>query len=100
LSAGAARASSTASAARKKKAAIQLLPFTVEGDDAIVDFDAAQGVIATRGRKTFFLDKAAGAAADSAWQDYPVNIHYRCDQSSNCTLTHSGLGGLRARMKR
>jgi hypothetical protein len=100
LPAGAAGASSTAPAARKKKAAIQLLPFTVEGDDAIVDFDAAQGVIATRGRKAFFLDKAAGAAADSAWQDYPVSIHYRCDQSSICTLTHSGLGGLRARLKR
>jgi hypothetical protein len=89
-----------APAARKKKAAIKLLPFTIEGDDAIVDFDAAQGVIATRGRKTFFIDKAAGAAADSAWQDYPVSIHYRCDQSSICALTHSGLGGLRARMKR
>ena len=93
-------AASAAPAARKKKAAIPLMPFAVEGDDAIVDFDAAQGVIATRGRKTFFLDKAAGAAADSAWQDYPVSIHYRCDQSSNCTLTHSGLGGLRVRMKR
>ena len=103
LPAGAAHpspAASAAPAARKKKAAIQLLPFTVEGDDAIVDFDAAQGVIATRGGKTFFLDKAAGAAADSAWQDYPVSIHYRCDQSSICMLTHSGLGGLRARMKR
>jgi hypothetical protein len=91
---------SVATAARKKKAAIPLLPFAVEGDDAIVDFDAAQGVIATRGRKTFFLDKAAGAAADSAWQDYPVSIHYRCDPSSICTLTHSGLGGLRVRLKR
>jgi hypothetical protein len=100
LQAAAAHSSPAASAARKKKAAIQLLPFTVEGDDAIVDFDAVQGIIATRGRKTFFLDKAAGAAADSAWQDYPVSIHYRCDQSSICTLTHSGLGGLRARMKR
>jgi hypothetical protein len=89
-----------APAARKKKAATQLLPFTIEGDDAIVDFDAAQGVIATRGRKTFFIDKAAGAAADSAWQDYPVSIHYRCDQSTNCILTHSGLGGLRVRMRR
>ena len=92
-------AAPAAPAARKKKAAIKLLPFTIEGDDAIVDFDAAQGVIATRGRKTFFLDKAAGAA-DSAWQDYPVSIHYRCDQSSSCMLTHSGLGGLRARMRR
>ena len=100
LQTGAARPSSPALAARKKKAAIQLLPYTIEGDDAIIDFDAAQGIIATRGQKTFFIDKAAGAAADSAWQDYPMSIHYRCDQSSNCTLTHSGLGGLRVRMKR
>ena len=91
---------SAAHAARKKKAAIPLLPFAVEGDDAIVDFDVSQGVIATRGRKTFFIDKAVGAAADPAWQDYPVSIHYRCDQSTNCILTHSGLGGLRARLKR
>jgi hypothetical protein len=88
---------SAAPAARKKKVAIKLLPFTIEGDDAIVDFDTAQGVIATRGQKTFFLDKAA---VDSAWQDYPVSIHYRCDQSSSCTLTHSGLGGLRVRLRR
>jgi hypothetical protein len=100
LQAAGAHPSSSSSAARKKKVAIQLLPYTIEGDDAIVDFDAGQGVIATRGRKTFFLDKASGAAADSAWQDYPVSIHYRCDQSSICTLTHSGLGSLQARMKR
>jgi hypothetical protein len=96
----AAHPSAHAPAARKKKTTVQLLPFTIEGDDSIVEFDVAQGVIATRGRKTFFIDKAAGAAADSAWQDFPVSIHYRCDQSSNCSLMHSGLGGLRVRLKR
>ncbi len=96
----AAHPSSRASAAHRKIVAIKLLPYTIEGDDAIVDFDLSQGVIATRGRKIFFIDKTAGAAADSAWQDFPVSIHYRCDQSSYCELTHSGLGGLRVKMKR
>jgi hypothetical protein len=85
-------------AARKKIVPVKLLPYTIEGDDAIVDFDFSQGVITTRGRKSFLIDKAA--AADPAWQDYPVSIHYRCDQSSACILAHSGLGSLRVRMRR
>ena len=86
--------------AHKKKSKLPPLPYTVEGDDAIVEFDLSFGVIETRGRKLFLIDKAAAIAASSAWQDYPVSIHYHCDQMSNCTLTHSGLGGLRVRMRR
>jgi hypothetical protein len=91
-----------ASSAHRKaapKSAVKLLPFSVEGDDAIVDFDAAQGVIETRGRKTFFVARMGGAATNSRWQDYPVNIHYRCDRSSSCILMSPGLGDLRAKMK-
>jgi hypothetical protein len=87
-------------ATHKKRPTLKALPFTVEGDDAIVEFDPSFGVIETRGRKLFFLDKAAAAAANSAWQDYPVSIHYHCDPMSNCTLMHSGLGALRVRMRR
>ncbi|MGA2348870.1 MAG: hypothetical protein ABSF70_00440 [Terracidiphilus sp.] len=86
-------------AARKKKIVIDPLPFTIEGDDAIVDFDVSGGTIETRGRKTFYY-KANGGMVDSRWQDYPVTIHYRCDQSSICTLMHPGAGALRARMRR
>lgn len=89
-----------APAARKKIAPAKPLPYTVEGDDTIIDFDPTQGWILTRGRKTFYLDKAAAAAVNPAWQDFPVSIHYKCDQSSACTLTHAGLGGLRVRMRR
>jgi hypothetical protein len=89
-----------ASAAHKKKTAMSLLPFTVEGDDVIVDFDLSRGVIETRGGKVFYMDRAAASAADSRWQDFPVTIHYHCDQSSSCILTHSGLGGLRTRLRR
>jgi hypothetical protein len=85
---------------RAAKAAAKLLPFSIEGDDAIVDFDIAQGVIATRGGRSFFIDEGPATAADSRWQDYPVNIHYRCERNTSCELMHSGLGGLRVRLKR
>ena len=87
-------------AARNKKNTLKPLPLTIEGDDSIVDFDVSRGTIETAGRKLFLIDKATAAAANPAWQDYPVNIHFHCDQISTCTLLHSGLGGLRVRMKR
>ena len=89
-------------AARAKKIAAKaparLLPFSIEGDDAVVDFDLSRGVIQTRGRKMFLVDKASAATANSSWQDYPVLIHYRCDQTASCTLTQPGVGVLRARL--
>lgn len=89
-----------ASKRRVSRPAVAPLPFSIEGDDVIVEFDADHGVIETRGRKTFFFDRTSGAVTDSRWQDYPVSIHYRCDRSSNCTVMHQGLGALRTRMRR
>jgi len=100
LQANVARSAPQAPAARKNIVPVTILPFSIEGDDLIDDFDASGGVIETRGRKTFFLDRASAEASDSRWQDYPVSIHYKCDQNTNCTLTHSGLHALRARLKR
>jgi hypothetical protein len=90
------------SAAHKKavKAAEKLLPFSIEGDDMIVEFDVNRGVIVTSGRNTFIFDKTSMGSVDPVWQEYPVNIHFRCDRSSDCTLMHAGAGALRARMKR
>jgi hypothetical protein len=82
------------------KAAERLLPFSTEGDDAIIEFDVSRGVIVTSGRKTYFLDKTSMGNASPVWQDYPVSIHFRCDQSTNCTLMHAGAGALRAKLKR
>jgi hypothetical protein len=90
-------------AEHKKKAAkaqAKLLPFSVEGDDAIVDLDAFRGTIVTRGRKTFFVDKTSPALTNTRWQDYPVAIHYRCDRSAECTLMNSGAGAMHARLAR
>jgi hypothetical protein len=92
----------TLAAPRKRivKSPVSLLSFSIEGDDAIVEFDTSRGVIETSARKIFFFDKASGAAADPGWQDYPVAIHYRCDQASKCVLMHEGMGTLSAVMKR
>ncbi len=98
-----ARLSAAELAAHKKKtpkSAVRLLPFSMEGDDSIVEFDAQRGVIETRGGKTFYFDKTGGQGADPKWQDYPVSIHYRCDRAANCLLTQARLGALRVRMNR
>jgi hypothetical protein len=90
-------------AARKKAPRISappLLSFTIEGDDAIVEFDVSRGIIETRAGKTFLFNKGGGEIANPKWQDYPVNIHYICDQASACTITHSGAGALRVRLSR
>ena len=90
--------------ARKRVAAkpVQkpITTFAIEGDDAIVDFEASRGVIETRGGKVFFLERSGGAASDPRWQEYPVEIHYRCDRVSECTIKHTGAGILYAKLKR
>ncbi len=86
--------------ARAARSATRTLPYSMEGDDSIVEFDATRGVIETRGEKTFYFNKTGGQGADPKWQDYPVRIHYRCDSASNCILTQAGLGALRVRLNR
>lgn len=90
------------SAVHKKaaKTAVKQLPYSIEGDDAIVEFDVNRGVIETVGRKTFFIDKSSAQSAGPVWQEYPVSIHFRCNWSLDCTLMHSGAGALRARLRR
>lgn len=88
--------------AKRRKAhrpTVKLLPFSIEGDDSIVAFDPAHGVIETNGEKIFYFTPGA-AGSNPAWQDYPVSIHYRCDRASNCEIMHAGAGALRARLKR
>jgi len=102
LQANGGRPPAQASVVRNKmaaKPAQKLLPFSIEGDDAIVDFDASRGIIETTAGKAFFIDRAGGAVSDSRWQDYPVEIHYRCDRSSECVLMHPGAGALHVRLR-
>ena len=83
----------------KLRASQNLAAFSIEGDDAIVDYDVTKGIIQTKFGKTFFVRKSGGDV-DSRWQDYPVSIHYKCDRSSMCELMHAGAGALRARTSR
>ncbi|MGA3009423.1 MAG: hypothetical protein ABSD72_04110 [Terracidiphilus sp.] len=85
--------------ARASKSGIRPLPFSMEGDDSILEFDATRGVIETRGEKTFYFDKTSGQGSDPKWQDYPVGIHYRCESTGRCIISKAGLGALRVSMR-
>ncbi len=75
-------------------------PYFTEGDDAIVEFDVSRGIIGTSEGRFFFIDRKIAEGAGAAWQDFPVRIHYTCEQASACTLMHAGLGALHVRMTR
>jgi len=89
-----------AAAAKAAKVVQKPLGFTIEGDDAIVDFDTSRGTIETNAGKIFLIDKAGGTISDPRWQEYPVEIHYRCDRGSECILMHAGTGALHVRLRR
>jgi len=76
------------------------LVFAVEGDDELVGYDPS-GIFETETGASFYLDRQAPLANLNSWQNFPVRIHYRCDQTSVCTLTQAGTGAvLHARLKR
>jgi hypothetical protein len=74
--------------------------FFIEGEDAIVDYDASSGIIATRGGKTFTIDRTGTEAASLKGRDFPLPIHYRCDQFGACTLTSAGAGVQHTRLRK
>jgi hypothetical protein len=65
--------------------------FFTEGDATVADFDASTGMIETDQGKTFLIDKSAGDSYAGPWQDYHRNVHYRCDQMGNCTISGAGV---------
>lgn len=98
-----ANAGRLSSATRKRltaKIAARPLILTIKGDDAIVEYDASRGVIETSAGKIFLFDKSSADGNDSRWQDYPVSVHYKCDQNSSCTLKHAGIDALRVRLRK
>jgi hypothetical protein len=56
----------------------------IEGDVTVASYDVASNRIQTYEGNNFVLDTSAASAIH--WQDYPFNVHYRCDGSGNCTL--------------
>lgn len=74
--------------------------FAIEGDDELVGYDPSRGIIQTSARKTFLVNTKALTGNNSAWQDWPANIHYKCDLNSSCTLTRRGASVLYAQLKK
>jgi hypothetical protein len=62
----------------------------IEGEVTVAGYDVADGKIQTYEGSKFILDKGAVASGAIPWQDFPFNVHYRCDESGNCTLVRGG----------
>jgi hypothetical protein len=62
----------------------------VEGEVTVANYDVASGSIETYEGTHFVLDKASGSDGAIPWQDFPFNVHYRCDGSGNCTMVRGG----------
>jgi len=74
--------------------------FSTSGDDAIVAYDASAGHIETRSGKIFSIDKGGADARAIQAYDLPVSIHYTCNESAACTLTHGGAVMAHAQLSR
>jgi hypothetical protein len=61
--------------------------YAIEGDDEIVDVDAAQKSIQTTAGKTFVVEETLAANNGDGVLDELANIHYRCNQNASCTLS-------------
>jgi hypothetical protein len=93
------------STSRRKIASRTVAPapaFFIEGDDSIAMYDASSGTIETNSNRIFLIDKA-GAEANALNQraaDFPLDVHYRCDQNENCVLRSRGVGVLHGRLRK
>jgi len=70
-------------------AAIGPFVLAMEGDATVASYDVAAGTIGTYEGNTFVLDKTGNSSA-IPWEDFPFNVHYRCDQNGNCTMIRHG----------
>ena len=98
--AGQADAERAANSRRRQppKPAAKPLSFAIEGDDVLVGYDPTPGVLETGTGQSFYVDKQANL---SAWEAFPLRIHYRCDEATGCTLIRAGSGtALHARLRR
>jgi hypothetical protein len=74
-----------------KPAQEMTVSFFLEGDATVADFDSSSGMIQTDEGKSFLIGMPAGVGNGGPWQDYHRNVHYRCDQSGNCTISGAGV---------
>jgi hypothetical protein len=64
--------------------------FTVEGDVTVANYDDVTKTIDTYEGETIALAPTASQSSVITWQNYTSNVHYRCDQTGNCTLVKGG----------
>jgi len=62
----------------------------IQGDATIASYDVATGTVETYEGSSFVLDKTSSENGAIAFQDFPFNVHYSCDQSHNCTIVRHG----------
>jgi hypothetical protein len=60
----------------------------IEGEVTVANYDVAAGKIQTYEGSNFLLDRTSAGSSAIPWQDFPFNVHYRCDEAGNCTLVH------------
>jgi hypothetical protein len=67
--------------------------FAVEQDDELVNYEASTGLAETREGKTFLVEKRDMVASSLKGAEFPIPIHYRCDQFGACALfgLHPGI---------
>lgn len=84
----------------RPRAPLPVSHFSIEEDDAVVGYQSSTGVIETRAGKAFQMEKKDMVANALKGVDFPLTIHYRCDQLGACALAGVGLGVQRAWLER
>lgn len=84
----------------RQRVALPASHFSVEEDDQAVSFVASNGTIETRAGKVFQMEKRDQVAQNLKGVDFPIRIHYRCDQLGACALAGLGNGIQRAWLER
>ena len=74
-----------------------LFTFMTEGDVTVASYDASLGRIDTFEGESFALNQIARLGDIVPLDAFPGSLHYRCDQSWNCTLFRDGASIISAR---
>lgn len=85
----AARAAAAAEEAERRKEAHSPHYF-VEGDTSVRGYDPATATLQAGTGQSFIVVKRTELSTANAWAQSNAQIHYKCDTSSNCTLTRAG----------
>jgi hypothetical protein len=66
----------------------------IQGDVTVANYNATTGTVQTYEGETYQLATNSASTNSIAWQDYPFNVHYRCDGGGNCMLSHGGVSAI------